>query len=518
MVWIAFTFLGLVALAILYYFAVYERSSVFDKALQLAEEGDYTDARAIIRNKIRKDPTNPKAHYAMAQVYALEGNEDGELEHLQEIYDAGQVVPDFPTPRLLNRIAEIEYAKGKYQDSYLHFQESLKLVPKNEAALAHMAFMAIGQGQFEVAEKFFQKLIEIAPEIPPYRIARGVGLAMLGKEDALTELEHGLKLDPTNLTSKFLVAYQSLKANQGRKAKDLIGQISEESEDIYIKYLCLKLICAVEYQLRDYESALQAAQKCLDLTLREGWEKEEYDARLAISYMAMLVGELDLANENLLELEIRNPTDQLVMKISDFRMDLEEGAATVDTVSARGFDFPHHMNDWLRNRFPSGLIYLVSGLKMEEKFDIDSMAGKPPPRRRQVSQDVDPEEMIDKFNALQGIAYETACEKIIETLGYRKERNLPNRDGDGLDILGRDMQDKKIKALFQFRKWKNQPISDIFLRNMQNTMNELKASKGFVVAGARLTQGAESALENLKKINVINEEELAGIVQSVLGA
>lgn len=518
MIWLAFIVLGVLAIAILYYFAVYDRSSVFEKALSLAEDGDFTDARAIIRHRIRKDPTNAKAHYAMAQVYAIEGNDDGELEHLQEIYNAGQVIPDFPTPKLLNRIGEIEYSQEKFQDSFLHFQESLKIAPKNESALAHMAFMAIGQGEFEMAEKFFQKLSEIAPNVPAYRIARGVGLAMLNKSGSVEELEAGLKLDPDNVTYKFLTAFECFKKNQGRRSKELIQEIIEQVEDIYIRYLCHKLSCAVEYQLRDFEAALSEAESCLNISLRENWEKEEYDARLAISYMSMLVGDLDNANENLLELEIRNPTDQLIMKISDFRMDLEEGAATVDTVSSRGFDFNHHMNDWLRNRFPGNLIYLVSGLKMEERFDISSMSGRPPPKKRQVSQGIDPEEMIEKFNALEGIAFETACEKIMEMLGFTKSKNMPNRDGDGLDILGKSMQDKKKKALFQFRKWKNQPISDIFLRNMQNTLNEIKANEGYVVAGARLTDGAQSALENLKKINVINEEELAGILQSVLAA
>ena len=77
-------------------------------------------------------------------------------------------------------------------------------------------------------------------------------------------------------------------------------------------------------------------------------------------------------------------------------------------------------------------------------------------------------------------------------------------------------EDKKDRALFQFRKWRNQPISDIFLRNMQNTLNELKVARGFVIAGARLTTGAESALQNLKKIQVINGEDLGAVLVNII--
>jgi hypothetical protein len=48
-------------------------------------------------------------------------------------------------------------------------------------------------------------------------------------------------------------------------------------------------------------------------------------------------------------------------------------------------------------------------------------------------------------------------------------------------------------------------------------MNELKVSNGYVIAGARLTAGAEQALQNLKKIEVINEEKLGELLAQIFG-
>ena len=48
-------------------------------------------------------------------------------------------------------------------------------------------------------------------------------------------------------------------------------------------------------------------------------------------------------------------------------------------------------------------------------------------------------------------------------------------------------------------------------------MNELKVNQGFVIAGARLTQGADQALNNLKKIEVINEENFGMLIKDIIG-
>jgi hypothetical protein len=125
-------------------------------------------------------------------------------------------------------------------------------------------------------------------------------------------------------------------------------------------------------------------------------------------------------------------------------------------------------------------------------------------------------EMIQRFNALKGTVFEAACQRLISLLGYKLSKILPYRDKDGADFLVTSAQDKKVKALLRVRQWKNQPISDIFLRDMQNAMNELKVQEGYVVAGARLTAGAEAALQNLKKINVVNDMEFGELLKKVL--
>lgn len=510
----------LIFAAALYFFFVMDRGSSLDRAMALAEKGQYTDARGMIRGRLDSDPDNHRAHYAMARIYALEGNAAQELYHLEEIKRINRFSQEINAGTVMNRIGEIHYAAGDYRDAFEAYLDALSINNKNEPALAYLAFMSIGQEQFDIAEKYFKRLVELSPNRAEYRLARGIGLAMEKSGDAIKEMEMALSLTPGDPTAKFLTALQAFKIGEVDKSLRLIEELIPTLTDPAIIYIANKLAVSVYYRKSDYRQAMVYAERCMETSNSEGWAGEEYENRMTVAYMAMLTGDLEKANEHLLELEINNPSDQLVMTLSDFRMDLEEGITTVDQVSPRGFDFRSHLQDWLRKRFPDNILYRLSGLGMDEGFDVlgfftQDGAEKERPKKT-TKRENDPMVLIDRFNNLEGNAFQAATEQIINSLGHRIVKSLPYREKDGADYITAEIANKKNKALVRIRKWRNQPISDIFLRDMQNLLNEQKVSLGFVIAGAQLTGGAEAALENLKKITVINDAELAGMLQKIL--
>jgi tetratricopeptide (TPR) repeat protein len=311
----------------------------------------------------------------MARIYNIEGNEDSELVHLLELKRINRFSGEISGVEVLNRIGEIYYSWGAYRESYENFMDTLALSGSNDAALTYLAFMAIGQEAFDIAENYFRKLVKIAPNVPDFHLARGVGLSMLKSNEAMRELEIGLSLSPDDETAQFLVALQGYKQGEPEKARSILVELIPRITEPAISYIASKLATAVFYLIKDYDRALEYAERCLNSAIQEGWAGEEYDSRLSVSYMALLTHNMEKASENLMELEIRNPTDEKVMKVSDFRMDIEEGLTSVDTVSPRGFDFISHLQDWLRKRFPEDAIYKLSGLTMCLLF-IQKMARK----------------------------------------------------------------------------------------------------------------------------------------------
>ncbi len=518
MLWlgVAITISALIAGVIYFYFFVDDKGP-YERAMDLANRGNFTDARAIIRTRIDRDPANVTAHYNMAQIYAMEKSPAGEIQHLMEIVKLNSFPAGVSPAEILNRLGEIHYEAENFQTSFQFYLESLNHTANNEEALARLAFMCIGQEEFEFAENYFRKLVEIAPFVLEYRIARGVGLAMLKKKECLDEFAQALQIQPDNPTARFLMAFQSYHQNDFKQSAEHLGYLLGKSYDPGVDLMIHKLAAAVFFQNAQYPRALESADRCLDIAQDQRWIKEEYDARLSVALLSLRAGELEKAGENLFELEIRNPADELVLRISDFRMDVEEGIAELNEISPRGFDYKLQMKDWLRNRFPPDSVYKMSGLRMEERFDIKVLyttEGRSAPAK--AAAPVNHAELIDTFNELPDAEFLNVCQKIITLQGYKTEKPLPKRDRDGVDYIAADLKDKKVKALFSFRKWSNEPISDIFLRNMQNQLNELKVHKGFVVAGARLTPGAEAALQNLKKIKVINEGDFGQVLTKVL--
>lgn len=501
-----------------YYFLVLNQGDVFERSLALAERGEYTDARGLLRSRVDRDPNDARAQYYMARIYQLEGNDDLEVHHLQEVRRIGRYTSEVSPARVLNRLGQIFYKQERYRESYEAFNEQYTLNSSDEEALTYLGYMAIGQEEFELADGYFRRLTALAPSVPDHHLARGVALAMIKHRDALQCLETGLALAPHDITPKFLCALQAFRVGDAKKAVEHLTALLTNIEDPNVAHMANRLAVGIYYLSKDFEQALAYAERCLTHAVNQNWSKEEYDARLSSAYMAMLIGDLEKAGDNLIELEMRHPSDDQVLKVSDFRMDLEEGVTTVDRVSPRGFDLLSHLQDWQRRRFPEDAIYKLSGLAMDASFDIMDLHTKqagPKPKAGRV-EGPDPNEMIARFNELKGQAFEDACARVISAQGFQIEKPLPNRDKDGLDFIVRSLEDRKVRALVRIRQWANQPISDIFLRNMQNTMNELKVNLGFVVAGARLTSGAEAALKNLKKITVINEYDLGELLGKVM--
>lgn len=495
-----------------------DRKDVYQRALNMAAEGNFVDARGLIRARIESQPDNPLGHFTMAKVYALEGKTAEEKQHLLQVRRINQYGADIHPTAVLNRLGDISYIEGDYRASMDAYLACLQFSPQNEEALARVAFMAAGRGKFEIADRFFRILSRTAPNTADYRVGRGIMLSMLKQKEALREFETAVALAPNNPMPLFLLAFQAYRQRDYDKSRDALKQLQGMQLDPYVQHVANKLAAVVHYHLKEYPEAVSSAERCLTTASQNAMKREEYDAHLSVALLSILSGNLEKANDHLIELEMANPSDVLVQRLSDFRMDLEEGAASLDRVSPRGFDMNLQLQDWLRNRFPDDAIFQLSGVAMEEDFAIeDFFTQEGEVQTRKVESPIDPALMIDRFNTLTEQPFLNTCAKIIGVQGYVLEKTLPYREKDGGDFVAAAKNDRKVKVLFRIRKWKNQPISDIFLREMQNYMNELKVSQGFVVAGARLTPGAESALQNLKRITVIQEYDFAELLLKVLG-
>ncbi len=537
------TLISAIVLGLLYYFFIYEHTEIYARAQKLAEEGNYIDARVLMRSRLDRNPQDPRAHYHISRLFWQEGDVEQELMHLLKVKELSLYFKEVQPQVVLGRIGEIYYQKNQLKEAFENFLELLHFIPDNESALAHVAFIAVGQAEFFIAERYFSKLVEIAPEVSEYHIGYGVCLSTLKRSNALSELELGYSQSPHNITAAFLAAFQNYLEAKHDRAQEIIERIKTDITDKYIKHIMNRLSIAVHQAKKDYSKALQYNEACLQTALMNQWKREIYDAHLGMAYLFILTNNLAKAKEHLFELEIQYPSDSLVMGFSQYCVSLEKKGKLSNQPlkkedqkkeSYQKFDFPFHMENWIKDRIPKDAIYILSGLQQRPKFNLsqsllqsrlDKSDKLSRLQERQEDQEnltghdkLSPdelEEIIDRFNSLPMKKFSEVCEGIINMLKF-KDASILGSNEEGVDIIAYSSEKRTIKALFRIRRWRQQPISDIFLHEQESFMHEIKAELSFVIAGAQLTQGAANLLPQLKSMTVVNGEKLASLLRKAL--
>ena len=494
-----------------------EKNSILHRALKTAQKGDLIKARELIRDRLARDNNDPFPHYYMSLVDSIEGKTDQVLKHLLEIKRIGLFEQEINPSDIFLKIGTIYYHKNEFIKAFSYFQEAVEIDSSREAPLAYLAFLSVGQEEFSLAEKYFQLLVQVAPEASEYHIARGVTQAMLNdRQQAVISLQKGLSLDTKNETAAFLTSLVHFKMEQGNKAYQTIRHYVEDqiTMDPYINYIVHRLATACCYLNQDYQKALQYAEICLAVVVVQEWHEQERDSRISIFYQALFAGNCQKAEDILLSLEIRDSKDPLVLRFANFRRDLREGTVTVERICQKGLDLKKYMEQWLKTRFADHAVYKLSGLEQEIKFDIPTSRDEQ--KFKTERKEEEGKSFIKKFNSLETLSFLDVCERMISELGFQLYKRLNYAELDGANFLAKKKNNPKISALFQIRKWGEQPISDIFLRDQQNDMKEQQADLGFVIAASQLTIGAEQELNRAHHITVINEGNLIKLLSKTL--
>ncbi len=443
----------------------------------------------------------------------MENDEENYIQFLEKMYQIKKTVPNLSLSEIINKLADYYYKNEDYLQSIKYYEEALRYNKNNIEALARLAFFYAGQEYFEKADDYLKRLTEIIPDKEEYSLARGIINSYLNKREALEYFKKVIEINPEHTLGLLFLGIESFR----KKYLDdnLIHQIEEKLKNILemeIRYLFHKLLTGLYFLKKNYNKALYHIENCLQIVLKENFNKEEYLIRIAYACLGILGGDIESAHENLLILETRDFNDQNVIRLSDYRMNVEEGKIIPGQISPEGFDFMNFTQNHFEKFFPGDFIYKISNLKMKKKINLNLDTGILSSKKESSSVNLDFEEIINHFNSLNRTNFLEKSNQLIQMLGYNVSQILPPDDNEGFDCIAENYEGKK--ALIKIRQWKNQSISDIFLRNFQNRINETKVQEGFIISGAKLTSGAEQALQNLKKIKIINDEAFAKLLSN----
>jgi Flp pilus assembly protein TadD len=147
-----------------------------DEARALSQQGRTTEAEAILRNELARDPSAAEARYILAVVLKLTGREEDAADQYRELLRAGSMVVEAS-----NNLGVIESQAGRLANAEKLFRQAAAAGPQNAEARNNLGLLLVREGRLDEARICFGEALALRPKYLS---------AMLNLADALRAAGH----------------------------------------------------------------------------------------------------------------------------------------------------------------------------------------------------------------------------------------------------------------------------------------------------------------------------------------
>ena len=220
---------------------IIEQENTFNKVVELCEKGKYNEAKPLLEQLIKTDPTNSEYYRIRGQIYSDEGQQDEAINYL---IDALKWDPKNGWALLMmgNIFAKF---KDDVDTAMKYYDQALKVNPNDNISINNIGANLMQQGKLNEAARYFLKALEIDSNYPNTYFALGMIESIKGNDieafnytiEALKKnnnkndlykhslqqaFEIGKKYDQSNKEIKILKQYLSKLEVEGNKLIDII--------------------------------------------------------------------------------------------------------------------------------------------------------------------------------------------------------------------------------------------------------------------------------------------------------
>jgi tetratricopeptide (TPR) repeat protein len=505
---------GFIVLGFLITFIISQKRDGYAKALSLAAMGNYVDARAIVRDKLEEDHQNPYGHYVMSKIYSMENDPMNEAKHLEIIKKNSRYTKDIDPLTVSNRIADIYYSRDYFEEAFFHYLDTLHVDRSNPIACMRLGFMALGQKEFKIADTFFSRLPEERMNTSLYLIARGVISGVTGGGKEREYFEKAFKLEKSAVCG-FLYAISLSRENKHKDAVKIASSIADQVEDEYVRYTIFQFLMTESILMQNFPDAFKYARLCMEMSKLNGWASEQIESDIHFSMICIYMARYEDASEHLIEAEAERLDDPEVIGLANLKYKLERGLGNLESLSV-DYDLTKELNILSVSLFPNSRYFELSGMRSSKPFNIKGLvdeAGNKTAKKL----DLVGIDKFEKFISMAGTQFKNQSTRMILKLGYRVTKELTNPDGDGVNYLCSSKENVDNKAIFRVRKWKDAKVSDIFLREMLQQMEESNAIRGYIIGNFDLTEAGRKIIsQNEGSFELINADRLEDLLDKTM--
>src|SRR5882724_11492465 len=183
-------------------------------------------ARVAADQALRLQPDLPEGHLALGFCYYYGDRDYGRA--LAEFEIAKRGLPN--EAQAFMAIGAIQRRQGKWSESTTNFEKSVALDPKNVGSLYNLGFSYLAQGNFETADKIFDRALAASPESFSARALKGV-VAIFWKGD-VQAAENQLSLAPARDAGGLVTSTKAWVLILGRKFSEALQEIQQFPREI----------------------------------------------------------------------------------------------------------------------------------------------------------------------------------------------------------------------------------------------------------------------------------------------
>ncbi len=518
-----FLIFGVILSGIFLYYSYYiaPRLNPSYKAMQYLKNGKVYDAIIEFKKALDRRPDNFVIHAKLADLYLQENEIDQAVSHLERVLAINKYNYEVEKVDVQKKLARAYDLREEYDKALQVYLDILNYMPLDVDSLYYISFTALGQEEFEIAQKYLEKLIKMMPD--NFEVAFAAGICSYQNQrinDAVTYFKSASSLRPASDIANIAYAFSLQRKGDFRQALLSLQKIGEADKDPEVIFIARRLQGILLMQYRKFDESVKMFQELISFLKKNDMTDALLMILYDIGFACIKAEKTNLAYQywnELYELDKSYKKVQHLITLLRKEMEIEYKYAIEESEGS----VEDYIQPWLEESFPKDFLWNVCGLKSDKQINIRGLMttgrlskGISEKQNIGVEQFVNYDNIV-QFAKLNVENFKIISNRLVAKLGYKVDQILTTyRENDGVDFLA--VSPEKEKVLIWVRRWEKTKVGEIPLRNFAQAINDIKANGGLFITSAELTQTAENSLTNLSKVKVIRPDELAILLEGLL--
>ena len=502
-----------------YIFYLGPRLDPSNRANEFIKSRRFGDAVIEYKKILDDKPFDFVTRYRLASLYFRMNEHDQAALHLEKIVENDKYNYEVEKSDVMRKLAHICSEREDIEGMFRYYYDIARMLPGDAEALYNLSFISLGQEEFDLAQRYFDRLVKIKEN--DFEVLFGAGICAHQNQkinESVAYFRQAAAIRGESEIANLGVIFSLMKKRDFRPAVGFAAKLSSMTSDPQVRYLALRCAAFLDVYMKKYDESVKKFEELLEMCKKNEMTEEYYMTMYDIGF-ACIKAELskrayDYWNELTSLQRNYNGVQELIMTLRR-EMDSDSSAER----AAVGDSITDLADDWLLNPFPQNFLWGICSLRSEKKFPIrDYLVSTKVSAEgdEEYSEYVSEKDLLEKFVKMDTENFRIIANRVVGKIGYKVDQILPSyRESDGVDFMA-TKKDTKEKTYVWVRRWRQTRVGEIPLRNFAQMVNDHKAAQGLFVTTASLTDEAMGTMSRLSKVQVVLPEELNSYLQGLL--